>query len=45
MKGAFLFHARRILERLNPGRTEVALKSSGQADKEAGLVDEISRRS
>lgn len=41
MKRAFSFHARRILERLNPGRTEVALKSSGQADKEAGLVDEI----
>ncbi len=40
MKRAFSFHARRILERLNPGRT-AASTGSGQAKNEAGLVDEI----
>ncbi len=41
MKRAFSFHARRVLDRLDPGRADRSSILSGAEKKEAGLVDEI----
>lgn len=41
MKRAFSFHARRILDRLDPDRADRLSGPSGVEAKEAGLVDEI----